>query len=33
MKYEAEICYIEVAYYADFGYGFQIRLTVKIDQI
>ena len=25
MKYEAEICYVEAAYNADFDYGIEIR--------
>ena len=34
MKYEAEICYVEVAYDANFCFGIQIPIkTVKIDQI
>ena len=29
MKYEAEICNVEVAYDADFGYGSDIRITCQ----
>ena len=29
MKYEAEICYVEVAYDADFGYGIEIRINCE----
>ena len=31
--YEAEICYVEVTYDADFGYGIKIRINCQIDQI
>ena len=39
MKYEAEICYVEVFYYADFDYGMEIRnsnqqsKSIKFDDV
>ena len=29
MKHEAEICYVEVTYGADFGYGIEIRVICQ----
>ena len=29
MKHEAEVCYVEVAYDADFGYGIEIRIICQ----
>ena len=32
IKYEAEICYVEVAYDADFGYAFEIRINCQLSK-
>ena len=29
MRYEAEICYVEIAYDADFDYGIEIRINCQ----
>ena len=33
INYEAEICYVEVAYDDYFGHGIEIRISCQIDQI